>query len=111
MNQEQFPISNCNFYDMTVAIGATIHDGRTAQDVMVSLMSEVGELAEEVNIQYSTRNSYKTPGADGVVGEGIDVILCVMDLLHISNPELTHEELMRLAALKLQKWYNKSHGI
>lgn len=104
-------MSNENFYDKTVGVGSLIDDGRTAQDVMISLTSEVGELADEVNIVCSTRRSYKTAGVDGVIGEGVDVILCVMDLLHIVHPELTHEDLLQVATRKLQKWYDKSHGL
>ena len=99
-----------NFFDKTVTVGNCIKDGRTPQDVMISLVSEVGELAEEVNIRFSTRATYKTVGSDGVIGEGVDVILCVMDLLHLAHPELTHDDLMEIANTKLSKWYRKSTG-
>ncbi len=100
-----------NFFDKTIAVGNRIHDGRTPQDVMISLVSEVGELAEEVNIRFSTRATYKLAGPDGVIGESVDVILCVMDLLHLAHPDLTHDELMGIANVKLAKWYNKSTGV
>lgn len=54
---------------------------RTPADVFLHLLSEYGELAEEVSI--ATGGSHKPEGADGVVGEAIDVVLCAVDLLYV----------------------------
>ena len=82
---------------------------RTKHDVLASLMEEVGELATEVNI--STGYSGKKEGEDGILGECVDVITCVVDLMWVSNPNITEEDLekevMKILELKLAKWKKK----
>jgi|SRR5271157_419630 len=77
---------------------------RTRYSVLTSTMSELGELAEEVMI--SEGNSYKEQGEDGIVGEAIDTILCLLDLLH-KNCNLTEKELDAIAKKKCDKWVHK----
>lgn len=55
---------------------------RTPQKVYLHLLSELGELAEEVNI--AAGELYKDPGVDGVTGEAADVMNCIADLLWIT---------------------------
>ena len=62
---------------------AKVDNQRTGVHVMVHLVSELGELAQEVIIAQG--RSYKEPGKDGVVGETIDVLLCLIDLLYVAN--------------------------
>ena len=81
----------------------SIQNGRSIHFILGSTMSELGELAEEVNIEYSD-SSYKNPGKDGVVGEAIDTIICLLDLIYAVNPELTEEEICNIASTKLEKW-------
>lgn len=59
----------------------TFLPNRMPTDVLLHLFSEFGELAEEVTI--ADGGSYKAQGADGVVGEAIDVILCAVDLVYV----------------------------
>jgi hypothetical protein len=69
-------------------------------------MAELGELAEEVAI--NEKHSYKKQGSDGIVGEAIDTILCLLDLIHVHTPSITEEELIHVAQLKLDKWVTKA---
>lgn len=78
---------------------------RTSSVVCMSATTEMGELAEEVLV--SIGQSYKKPGPDGVVGEAIDVILCLLDLIHVTNPEITEEQVRDIAHRKLAKWIKK----
>lgn len=78
---------------------------RTPYSVLSSTMSELGELAEEIMI--SQGNSYKKPGVDGIVGEAIDTIVCLLDLIHVVDPELTEGDLEDIAFPKLSKWISK----
>lgn len=87
-------------------VSESINNDRSPQDVMCSAMEEVGELAREVNIEFS--NSHKKPGKDGVVGEIADSIICLMDLLHITHPELTEENFSQIIQNKLEKWKRKA---
>lgn len=75
---------------------------RTMQDILTHLMTEVGELAQE--IQIAEGKSYKECGADGVVGEAIDVIACAIDIISQSDPSLTEHDLSIILSKKLEKW-------
>ena len=79
-----------------------IQDGRTLKDVFTYGVEEMGELATEVNI--ATGFSRKAPGKDGIVGEAIDVITCMIDLIHLYRPEMTEQDLKAIVNIKLQKW-------
>ena len=78
---------------------------------MASLMSEVGELAEEVNIQ--TGHCGKLPGKDGIIGEAVDVIICALDMIRVNYPEATEDDIRAIAQNKCDKWlfmWNKWHN-
>lgn len=86
----------------TIKACAEIHNDRTAQDILTHLMTEVGELAQEVQI--AEGKSYKEPGSDGTTGEAIDVIVCALDLLFYYNVINDDADLMHIIQPKLQKW-------
>ena len=51
-------------------------------------------------------------GEDGVVGESIDMIICLFDLIFKTNPDITHEEITAYTEKKLKKWktlYGEHH--
>ena len=77
--------------------------------VLAHTMEEVGELAEEVTISCGT--SYKESGPDGVIGEAIDGIICLVDMIYVhaqkNGIEITEEELIEIANKKLNKWEEK----
>lgn len=75
---------------------------RSTYSVLASTMSEIGELAEEVMI--SENHSYKKPGADGIIGEAIDSIACLLDLIHKVDPSLTETDIEIIASQKCAKW-------
>lgn len=78
---------------------------RNLYSVLASLMSEVGELGEEIAIENG--HSYKAKGEDGVVGEAIDVIVTALDLITVANPELTEQMITEMALRKVNKWMSK----
>lgn len=86
-------------------VGGQFFKRRTPYSVLTSTMSELGELAEEVMIDQG--NSYKKAGADGIVGEAIDTIVCLLDLIHVVDPTITSEDLDDIAFKKLDKWVTK----
>ena len=64
----------------------------------------VVELLEEVDSN--------SAGEDGVVGESIDMIICLFDLIFKTNPDITHEEITAYTEKKLKKWktlYGEHH--
>lgn len=75
---------------------------RSTYQVLGKLMEEVGELAEEVMIADGFVD--KPEGKDGVIGEAIDCITCCLDLIYLSYPNITKEEVMTILHVKLGKW-------
>ena len=75
---------------------------RTLQDILTHLMTEVGELAQEIEI--AEGKSYKLPGKDGIVGEAIDIIACVLDIVRIHYIDIDEDMLLDVLRPKLQKW-------
>lgn len=79
-----------------------IKDGRSVVRAAASVSAEVGELWEEISIEHL--GSYRKPDADGIVGEAIDVIISALDVIYLSNPEMTEQEITDYANKKLLKW-------
>lgn len=76
--------------------------GRTRYSVLAHAQSEMGELAQEITIVEG--HSYKKASVDGVVGEAVDTILALVDLIYRHQPDITEAELVSIAQLKGQKW-------
>ncbi len=86
-----------------------IKNNRNSFYVLAKCTEELGELSVEVQIKEGT--SYKEKGKDGVVGEAIDLITCLLDLIHINYPELNEKDLLTLAIPKLEKWKQKAGAV
>ena len=83
-----------------------INNGRTVQDVLNHAITEMGELALEIQIDQG--KSYKTAGEDGIVGEALDVIACMVDIIQLKMGPWAHEEKMvEWIQPKLDKWEQK----
>lgn len=80
-------------------------NARTRYSILAATMSELGELAVEIAI--SEGDSYKEVGSDGIIGEAIDAIACLVDLIRREKPSITEEELLEITRVKLQKWESK----
>ncbi len=78
---------------------------RSISDVVLKLNEEVGELSTEIGIKKGSIQN-KTPGKDGITGEAIDAILCLIDIIYLDNPNLTPEEFDTIVNNKLNKWSN-----
>ena len=77
-------------------------DNRTLNSIAGHAMSELGETAIEINIYQGLHRDQ--PGPDGVVGEAVDTILCMIDLIYKFDPSITEEELVAIAEMKGAKW-------
>lgn len=87
---------------ITLTVSKHIKTERSVQDVLCYVMEEIGELSTEVAIKYG--NSYKEAGKDGIIGEAVDAIINLIDLIRIDDPEITHNEIMSYVLAKLNKW-------
>lgn len=83
-----------------------IKTSRTKYAVTCKAMEELGECAQEVLIE--SGESYKEPGKDGVIGEALDTIAALVDLIYLQNSEITEEELIEQITPKLEKWQKKT---
>lgn len=75
---------------------------RNQYSVLAHTTAELGELAEEVAIARGA--SYKAPGDDGVVGEAVDLIVCGVDMIYVTKPSITEEQILELVKAKCAKW-------
>jgi hypothetical protein len=73
-----------------------VKNRRTITGVFGYLTDEVKELHDEVYTY--------TPGEDGIAGEAIDIILCCLDLIFLSRPDMTDQQILDYAEKKCEKW-------
>lgn len=86
-------------------VSSTFENNRTTKSIIEHLKSEIDELDIEVKI---FNNELPAPhGVDGIVGEAIDCILCLLDLIYVDNPDITEHQLTEIANKKLAKWVSK----
>lgn len=86
-------------------VSKSIDNGRDLSYIFTHLVEEVGELATELAIE--TGKSYKAAGEDGIVGEAVDAIICLIDIISMHQPEVTPEQLDAIMQKKLNKWIEK----
>lgn len=76
-------------------------------NTFMSLTEELGELATELAISNGTKK--REPSPDGVVGEAIDVLVCVIDLLYQElGDTITEQGFLDHVQSKLNKWEGKN---
>lgn len=79
-------------------------------DVFAQLSEEVGELATEINILTGFRSD-KDKGPDGIVGEACDGIICLLDVIYLSqewrSPEEFEDTVNNTLEKKIRKWESK----
>lgn len=63
---------------------------------------ESGEFMKEVGIAIGAIR--RKPSEDGVIGEGADVVITCLDIVHRIHPDLTQEQFMKVVEKKLAKW-------
>lgn len=74
--------------------------------IFKSLVEEVGELATELAIEDGTKK--RDPSPDGVTGEAIDVLVVILDLLHLQlGEQITSQAFLDRVQSKLNKWEGK----
>lgn len=79
---------------------------RNVDAIFKSLVEEVGELATELSIEAGTKKREASP--DGVVGEAIDVLVVILDLLHLKlGDDISGQAFLDRVQSKLNKWEGK----
>lgn len=95
--------------EATLMASMSVKDNRTVSDVLTHMVTEVGELAQEIQIEQGM--SYKTAGEDGVAGEAIDVMLCALDIIALSQPTWNERDILYYANEKLAKWIKTANTV
>lgn len=101
--------------DMVRGYSEEIQNGRTIDDVIRHIEGDpdrnlVGEL-DELKDEVRKLKEGLPQGEDGVVGEAIDLILCLLDLITVASPQTTKRQILTIARAKCEKWklhYSKS---
>ena len=83
--------------------GAQIDDGRSLADSLRYAAGELRELADEIE----RRERSAAPGPDGIVGEAVDVMVCLADIIVRAAPETSDHDLTRIFDKKCRKWLAK----
>ena len=91
---------NTHPIEKIIAVCQKIENGRTITAVMKALEEEVSELRVEVDKALAGEPA----GEDGIIGESIDCLLCIIDLLYQKNPSVSREHISYLVSQKLDKW-------
>lgn len=99
-------MQNNTVINSILEVSKSVNDNRTQYAVLAKAGEEYGELSQEVMIRNG--DHYKQPGKDGIIGEAIDLIICCTDLIYSENPNITEDEIVEIAKLKLAKWKSKS---
>ena len=86
----------------------SIEKERTSTISFIYAMSEMGELSDE--FLKRTGNSIKC-GEDGVIGEAIDVIVTLLDVIQLEKPDITSEEIEDILNKKIDKWSKKNYEV
>lgn len=82
-----------------------VKNNRDHDSVFLHSLSEMTELDEELELKANG----ESPGPDGIIGESIDVILCMVDLIYQEDPDITEEQIREIALKKCKKWKDIYH--
>lgn len=78
---------------------------RTLLHPLAALMEECGELSTEIQISMKLKD--KEPGSDGIIGESVDAILCLLDIIVVNQPDISYDKILSIMNNKMQKWERK----
>jgi hypothetical protein len=79
---------------------ARVTNNRTMPDIFRAMNGEMNELADEVQLALDD----DVPGPDGILGEAVDVMSCLLDLIYKSYPNITQAEIEAVMVKKAAKW-------
>lgn len=92
-----------------IEVSDSIQNDRLIEHVMLKVMEEVGELSNEVNKKVNPVNYRQDEGDDGILGEGVDAIIAIVDMLRLSGYGI--DDIKTTTSKKLDKWKTKSSEV
>jgi len=84
----------------------SIEKTRTIESSLIYGMSELSE-----EILKISGHSIKPETSDGVIGESVDVILCMLDIIQLHSVDITGDEVEVIIQNKITKWANKKYDL
>ena len=79
---------------------ARVTNNRSLPDIFRAMNGEMHELADEVQLILDD----DVPGPDGILGEAVDVMSCLLDLIYKSYPNITQADIEAVMVKKAMKW-------
>lgn len=95
-----------SLYSIVSIFSDRVNDGRTNRKIYDHAVGEMAELDCEI----AAKNQGIPAGPDGILGEAIDVIACMMDLIRKNYPMVTDAELEAAMLDKCTKWERKTNA-
>jgi len=83
-----------------IALCRQVENKRKIKDIFQHANFEMDELDEEI---FNLEEGFGE-GDDGVVGEAVDVILCMLDIIAMHDPDINMEVLEQVMHKKYSKW-------
>lgn len=80
-----------------------VKNKRDIHSIFVHANGEMSELFEEIR----KKEMGEPFGEDGIIGESVDIILCMFDLIHQVDKNITMEEVEKIMLKKFNKWKEK----
>lgn len=77
-----------------------IKNDRTLDSILDHAKGEIVEIEDEIAIL----KDGGVPGDDGIIGEAVDVMICLIDMIYRTNPDITSDQLMAIVNAKCSKW-------
>lgn len=78
----------------------TIKHDRDIESAFKHLNGEMIELKDEISAVLNDQS----PNEDGVIGEAVDCILCLVDIIYQANKTVSVSDINSIIAKKLDKW-------
>lgn len=100
LNVAPTPSRNMPLEDIVRHYSERVQNGRTVQDAFNHMWSEAHELDAEV-ARFMAGDAM---GEDGIKGEGMDVISCVLDVIYLAHPGITNKQMREIMVRKMEKW-------
>lgn len=73
-----------------------VQNDRDLHEIFYHAEEEMFELKQEID--------NGDTGEDGIVGEAVDVILCMVDIINRHKPNISNLEIMHIVVQKCEKW-------
>lgn len=80
-----------------------VKNGRTISTAFDHSVGEMRELSDELKLVLTGAPA----GTDGVVGEAVDVMLCMLDIIAQHDPDINMNDVEAVMHNKYSKWIRK----